>query len=300
MAKNYKQNAEEKSVFLSPAETEGQKKKKGERDGTSPMGWARFIHIDRIKPDPHQPRKSFRQEPLESLAGSIREIGEIIDPLTVEYDEEEDFFRIISGERRYRAAEMVGLEKLPCIIKEVDEKQRVLLQLIANLQREDMTPLEESVGIKSIMERFGYSQADAAKLLNRSESYISQILGLERLGQPARDILQTSEVAKEVQIRASREKDSQKQKEILEKASQEGKTVRQIRAEGQTVSSQTPKKSLEKEDGCRKWIWRPEDGRFVVVIQFSKKQNRNDKTQAIKGALEETHKHMDDFAYGNT
>jgi ParB family chromosome partitioning protein len=300
MAKSFEQSAEERSVFLTPAEPDGLKTLRGERDSTTPMRGGWFIPIDRIQPDPHQPRKRFRTQTLNSLAESIRELGEIINPLAVEYNEEEDSFRIISGERRYRAAKMAGLEKLPCIIKEVDEKQRILLQLVANLQRENMTPLEESEAIKSIIDRFGYPQANVAKLLNKSESYISQILGLERLGLPAREILQTSEVAKEVQIRASREKDPQRQREILEKASQEGKTVRQIRAEGEAVSSQKPKKALRKDDGDRKWTWRPEDRRFVIVIQFPKKQNRSDKIQAIKGALEEAHRHMGDFVCGDT
>ena len=300
MAKDYRLNVEERSVFLTPAKTDGQRGKRRERDSTSPMRGGRFIDLDRIKSDPGQPRKSFRPETLASLAESIRELGEIIDPLTVEYDEKEDFFRVISGERRYRAAKMVGLKKLPCIIKEVDEKKRALLQLVANLQREDMTPLEESAAIKSSIERFEYSQAAVAKLLNRSESYISQILGLKRLSQPARDILQTSEVAKEVQIRASREKDPEKQKKTLEKASEEGKTVREIRTEGQRVSLHQPEKPNKKGRGFRKWTWRPEDGRFVVVIDFSRKQNQNEKIQAVKAALGEAHKHISDLSERQT
>ena len=233
MSKNYKQNAEERSVFFSPVIVDGDGDKMGERGDTSPLRGAKLVDIERIKPDPNQPRKTFTKEKLQSLAGSIKELGEIIDPLTVEYVEKEDFFRIISGERRYRAARIAGLKRLPCLIKEVDEKKRLLFQLIANLQREDITPLEESLGIRSLMERFGYSQTRVAKLMNKSESYVSQILGLERLSQPAREILQTSEVSKEVQIRASREKEPSKQQEILKKASEEGKTVKQISAVGQ-------------------------------------------------------------------
>ena len=142
---------------------------------------------------------------MESLAESIREIGGIIDPLTVAHDEKESVFRIISGERRYRAAKMAGLEKLPCIIKTDDREKTLLLQLIANLQREDMKPLEESAAIRNLLEIFGYSRQSVSKILNKSPSYISQILGLEKLAQPAREILQTSEVPKEVQIQASKE-----------------------------------------------------------------------------------------------
>ncbi len=312
MSKTYKKDAEGSSIFFSPVEAQGVKGKKGERDNTSPLGGARLIDIERIKADPNQPRKTFENKTLESLAESIREIGGIIDPITVAYDERESVFRIISGERRYRAATMVGLERLPCIIKEVDEKRTLLLQLIANLQREDITPLEESAGIKSLIDRFGYSQIDVAKLLNKSPSYISQILGLERLSQPAREILQTSEVVKEVQIRASREKDPKKQSEILKKASAEGKTVRQIRADREMAALKETERPFggpsaeERSDETilihtkfRKWTWRPEDGRFAVSIVFSKEQSEGKKIQVIKAALEETYRYVRDVAYRN-
>lgn len=287
MAKDYRQNVEARSVFLNPAETNGEKGKRGERDRTSPMRTARFVHIGRIKPDPDQPRKHFRQTSLESLAASIREIGEIIDPITVAYEEKFDYFRILSGERRYRAAKLVGLEELPCIIKEVsNKKKRALLQLVANLQREDMTPIEESAAIRAIIERFGYSQAEIAKLLNRSESYISQILGLERLSRPARKILQTSEVAKEFQIRASREKDPQRQEELLRKATEKGMTVKKIRTE---------KNPCDVGTGFRKWRWRPENGSFVVTVRFAKKLNQSRKTEAVKTALAEAHEHLSEL-----
>ncbi|MGD0918416.1 MAG: ParB/RepB/Spo0J family partition protein [Thermodesulfobacteriota bacterium] len=305
MSKTYRLNTEESSTFLSPIEAQGEKDKKGERDNTNPLRGARLIDIERIKPDPNQPRKTFEKRTLESLAESIREIGEIIDPLTVAYDERENVFRIISGERRYRAATMVGLERLPCIIKEVDQKKTLLLQLITNLQREDITPLEESAGIRSLIGRFNYSQADVAKLLNKSQSYISQILGLERLSQPAREILQTSEVAKEVQIQASKEKDPGKQSEILKKASEEGKTVRQIRRDAQmalftedenlcdgTGAEERPDRI--KGRNFRKWTWRPDDERFSITIHFSEEQSEGEKSQLVRAALEETLKSLGD------
>lgn len=310
MSKNYKQNAEERSVFLRPVIVDGDGDKMGERANSSPLRGAKLINIERIKPDPNQPRKTFTKEKLESLAGSIRELGEIIDPLTVEYVEKEDFFRIISGERRYRAARIVGLERLPCIIKEVDEKRRLLFQLIANLQRENITPLEESVGIRSLIERFSFSQINVAKLMNKSESYISQILGLERLSRPAREILQTSEVSKEVQIRASREKEPSKQQEILKKASEEGKTVRQIRAEGQMAALEEDEKApigsgaeakpcqtSLKSNKFHKWTWMPKDKRFEVTIQFSKEQIESKMNEVVKAALGETYKYVRDLIH---
>ena len=293
MPKTYKQDAEERAVFLSPVSVDDDWDERGERSSMSSLRSAKLIDIKRIKPDPDQPRKVFTEDKLESLAESIRELGEIIDPITVEYIEKEDFFRIISGERRYRAARLVGLERLPCIIKEVDEKRRLLFQLIANLQREDITPLEESVGIRSLIERFGYSQVSVAKLMNKSGSYVSQILGLARLSPPAREILQTSEISKEVQIHASREKDPSKQQEILKKAAEEGKTVRQIRKEESCNESagkeQIPNQHNQK---FQEWTWRPKNGRFILTIHFSHEQKEEKKIKLVRDSLEEALLHL--------
>jgi ParB family chromosome partitioning protein len=228
--------------------------------------------------------------------------------LTVEYDEQEDLFRIISGERRYRAAKMVGMESLPCIIKEVDDKKRLLFQFIANLQREDITPIEEAAGIKSLMEKFGYTQTKIARLLNKSESYISQILGLERLTPSVREILQTSEVSKEIQIQASREKNPDKQKEILKKASEQGKTVRQIRGERKTAElTKSEKKGTEpsseieldetivKDREFRKWTWELTDRMFVLTVQFGEEQSRGKRYKIIKDSLKEAYNIIDDL-----
>jgi len=308
MSKSFLQNAENKSIFLVSPETNEKKPRRGERADTSPLRAARLIDIDRIKPDPDQPRKTFVQESLESLAESIKELDGIIDLITVEYDEQGDFFRIISGERRYRAAKVIGLMKLPCIIKEINDNKRFLFQLIANLQREDISPLEESAGIKHLVENHGYSQVKIAKLLNKSKSYVSQILGLDRLSEPARKILQTSELSKEIQIQASRAKDPEKQKEILKKASTEGKTVNQIRREQKESSSNNSKKGYEglssdeklaktvtKINKFREWTWQPVDGRFVLSIRFHDEQNENKKNELVKTSLEETLKFLTDL-----
>ena len=305
MSKNFLQNAEDRSVFLIPTDTNSKRIKKGERADTSPFRAARLIDIDRIKPDPNQPRKTFVQETLESLAESIKELDGIIDPLTVEYDDQDDVFRIISGERRYRAAKMVGLGKLPCVVKEIDDQKRYLIQLVSNLQRENIPPLEEAAGIKYLIENYGYTQTKIANLLNKSKSYVSQILGLERLAEPAREIVQTSELSKEVQIHASKEKDPQKQLEILTKASEENKTVKQIRNEqkgSEADKTEEPNKK-SKGDGVkqltfpeintfREWTWEPNDRRFVLTIRFNQEQSENKKADLIQKSLEDALEHV--------
>jgi len=288
MSKNYAKSAEDRSLFLIHTVTDDDDSRKGERADTSPFRSARMIDITRIQPDPKQPRKTFNQETLESLADSIKELGGLIDPLTVEYAEKDDCFRIISGERRYRAAGMVGLEMLPCIIKDVDNEKRYLLQFIANLQREDIIPLEEAAGIKHLAKKYGYTQQKIARLFNKSKSYISQIVGLERLSEDAKTKVQTSELSKEVQIQASREKDPEKQMEIINKASKEGKTIRQIRKEEKgRDSTKKLKDPISKSRKFREWNWKPNNGGFDLTIRFHQEQDEDNKLKIVQNAIEE-------------
>jgi len=288
MSKSFLQNAEERSIFLVPSESGDDEKKKGERTDTRPLRTARLIEINRIKPDPEQPRKTLKQETLESLAESIKELDGIIDPLTVQYDESVDVFRIISGERRYRAAELVGLDRLPCIIKKVQDKERYLMQIVANLQREAIPPLEEAAGIRNLADRYGYNKTQIAKFLNKSKSYVSQILGLERLSKPAKKIVQTSELSKEIQIQASREQDPEKQLKLLKMAAEEGKTLKQIRKETKgselsdkkeiSIGSESDQKSgwpSTNDKGCRKWAYESKASGCILTIRFLQEQAKN-------------------------
>ena len=300
MSKSFLQNAEERSIFLVPSETGDDEKKKGERTDTRPLRTARLIEINRIKPDPEQPRKTLKQKTLESLAESIKELDGLIDPLTVQYDESVDVFRIISGERRYWAAKLVGLDRLPCIIKEVNDRERYLMQIVANLQREAISPLEEAAGIRNLAEKYGYNCTQIAKLLNKSKSYVSQTLGLERLSEPAKKIVQTSELSKEVQIQASREQNPQKQLQLLTMAADEGKTVRQIRKETKSselsekkeilIESEPDQKSelpTGKDKKCLKWTYESKTSGCILSIRFLPATSEDHKFNLVRELMDE-------------
>jgi len=128
-------------------------------------------------------------------------------------------------------------------------------------------------------------------------------LGLERLTPTAKDIVQTSELSKEVLIQASREKTHEKQVEILKKASSEGQTVKQIREDliWDTAPSDedVPDKQNPSVKSFKKWTWAPKHRGFVITIQFKEKQNETDKTQLIRAALEEMSKHIKTKINGN-
>ena len=106
------------------------------------------LKITEVEPNREQPRKNFNQEALEELADSIREYG-LIQPIIV--SEKEGYYSIIAGERRWRACKLAGLEEIPAIVREDDEKKNKEIALIENIQREDLNPFEKALGIKNLM-----------------------------------------------------------------------------------------------------------------------------------------------------
>ena len=125
----------------------------------------REIPVGEIDPTVDQPRRTFKEETLGQLAQSIREAG-VLSPLLVV--EQEGRYRIVAGERRYRAARMAGLDTVPCIVRDMDMIQQMEAALIENLQREDLNPMEEAQAVKELMSQCGYTQEAAAQRLGKS------------------------------------------------------------------------------------------------------------------------------------
>jgi len=171
--------------------------RKGIREGTKGLSGARIIDISRIKSDPDQPRKSLNQKSLKELAESIKKHG-LLQPITAEYIEREDYFKIINGERRYKAAKLAGLQELPCIIKNIDNYTRLIHQLIENIQRQDLPPLEEAESIQALinkkrMEDPNYSQREASRELGLPKSYVNEMLTLLKLPKDIKESVRTSD-----------------------------------------------------------------------------------------------------------
>ena len=135
-----------------------------------------IMAIDKIRPNDQQPRKFFSQDTLHELADSIRRNG-IIQPLLLRMDPaEEHVYQIIAGERRWRASKMVGLKEVPVIIKSSNELETLELSLIENIQRQDLTVIEEAEGYKKLIEDFSYTQEKIAETVGRSRSHIANLL----------------------------------------------------------------------------------------------------------------------------
>jgi ParB family chromosome partitioning protein len=136
-----------------------------------------MIAVDQVRPSPQQMRKQFAGEPLRELADSIRVHG-VLQPILVR--RLSDGYELIAGERRWRAARIAGLERVPAIVRggQVDQEQSLLLGLIENLQREDLDPVEEAHGIRRLIEQFGLTQEQAASRLGKHRVAIAQALRL--------------------------------------------------------------------------------------------------------------------------
>ena len=137
------------------------------------------LKITEIEPNRNQPRKIFDQEALEELADSIKEFG-LIQPIVV--SKKEGYFSIVAGERRWRACKLAGLTEVPAIVREDDEKTNSQIALIENIQREDLNPYEKAVGMKYLIDHYGFSQEKLAKKLGKGRSTIAnqiRILNLD-------------------------------------------------------------------------------------------------------------------------
>ena len=140
-----------------------------------------FLPARSIRPNPAQPRKVFRPEALEELSESIQRHG-ILQPLSVRRSGLG--YELIAGERRLRAAQMAGLTEIPCIIMQMDDRESGMAAMIENLQRQDLDFIEEAQGIANLMELFGMSQEQAARMLGKSQSAVANKLRILRHSDP--------------------------------------------------------------------------------------------------------------------
>jgi ParB family chromosome partitioning protein len=154
-----------------------------------------LVPIENIQANPYQPRQVFEMERLVELADSIREKG-ILQPLIVKKSEEEkNKYILIIGERRLRASKIAGLKEVPVIVKDVGDQDMLELAVLENIQREDLSPVEESEGYHQLVHEFGISMTDLAKKIGKSPSYISNKIRLLKLSPEVMKSLQNEEIS---------------------------------------------------------------------------------------------------------
>ncbi|MCC5913664.1 MAG: ParB/RepB/Spo0J family partition protein [Balneolaceae bacterium] len=137
------------------------------------------IPIDHIRPNPHQPRTDFNEEALDELASSIKKHG-LIQPITVRYLGERRF-ELISGERRLRASKLAGRKEIPAYIREANDEEIIAFALIENIQREELNPIEISLGYQRLMDECGYTQGEVAERVGKNRTTVTNMLRLLQL-----------------------------------------------------------------------------------------------------------------------
>lgn len=152
-----------------------------------------LLPIHKVEPNPDQPRQDFDEEELQSLADSISVHG-VIQPLTVR-ELPNGYYQIIAGERRWRASRMAGLDEVPVRVIEADDRKTAELALVENLQREDLNPIEEAKGYKTLIDEFGLTQEEAAKSVGRSRPSITNALRLLSLSPKVLEMVEKNELS---------------------------------------------------------------------------------------------------------
>lgn len=154
-----------------------------------------FIPVEKIRPNPDQPRRTFAEEALTELAASIKEKG-VIQPLIVRPDPKNaDMFEIVAGERRWRAAQKAQLHEVPVLIRTLDDTEVLEIAIIENIQRADLNAVEEAIGYRQLMDRFGHTQEKLAEALSKSRSYIANLLRLLSLPDDVLQLLRDGQLS---------------------------------------------------------------------------------------------------------
>lgn len=153
------------------------------------------VPVEKLVPNPDQPRRRFAQEALDELAASIREKG-VIQPLIVRSNKRQaGTYEIVAGERRWRASQLAQLHEVPVIVRELDDTEVLEVAIIENIQRADLNPVEEAQGYKQLMERFGHTQEKLAEALSKSRSHIANLMRLLQLPDEVLDYLREGKIS---------------------------------------------------------------------------------------------------------
>jgi len=196
-----------------------------ETDTPEGEGELRLLKLTSLQAGKYQPRKAFDEEPLQELVASIREVG-VLDPILVRAIGPQRF-EIIAGERRWRAAQQVGLGEIPALVRELSDQQVALIALVENLQREDLSPLEIAQSLKQLIAEFKLTQEQAADKIGRSRAAVANFLRLLNLPEPIKELLNARKLDMG-HARALLTLDAKLALGLARQAAEHGWTVRQL------------------------------------------------------------------------
>jgi ParB family chromosome partitioning protein len=208
------------------------------------------VNINKIEPNQNQPRKNFEQQGLQELADSIKQFG-VIQPLVVQ--KKENYYEIIAGERRWRAAKIAGLKEVPVIVKELSANEILEISLIENIQRENLNPIEEAKAYKALIEDFELKQEEIAEKVSKSRSAITNALRLLKLNEQVQEMLIRGQISMGHARALLSISDEQVQISIAQRIIEEGLSVRNIE---KIVKELANTKEKKKENDRYKYLYK--------------------------------------------
>jgi ParB family chromosome partitioning protein len=186
----------------------------------------RELPVEQIEPNPEQPRSRFDAGALEALAGSISSAG-LLQPLIVRPLDDEGRYELVAGERRWRAAQKAGLERVPAVVRTSPQDERLQAALIENMVREDLNPVDEARACASLVEDLGISKEELARRVGRSRASISNLIRLLDLPDPALELLSRGALSEGHGRALLQLGDQEKRKRLAKQAASEGWSVRE-------------------------------------------------------------------------
>ena len=238
------------------------------------------IELTKLKPNPDQPRKRFNEETIKELAASIEQHG-LIQPISVVPDpESQEGFVIVAGERRYRAHQHLGKTTITAIITKGKSDE---IALIENIQREDLSPMDQAEGLASLMERHGYKQEEVAKVVGKSRPTVTELLSLNTLPEDIKQECRTFDAPKSFLVQIVRSKPEDQQRLWGEYKKGEVKTVREAkkRKAGKEITTAQP--LLKKP----KRVFQTTQKASVIVQSETTRLTKSQITSALREALDQ-------------
>lgn len=227
------------------------------------------IDTDIICPNPNQPRKIFEQDKIDELTESIKKYG-VIQPIIVRKDE--DIYTIIAGERRWRACKNANIKSIPCIVRDIENKNASEIALIENIQREDLNPIDEANAYEFIIDRYGVTQEEVSNIVGKSRVYVTNILRLSNLD----DYVKNKIVLNEISAghgRAILSLSPEKQRLLTDKIIKENLSVREV--EKLVKDSKKPKrKVIPEKDKYIAYVEELLTDRFSSKVYIKRNKNK--------------------------
>lgn len=238
------------------------------------------IKLSKIEPNREQPRKDFNEEQLNELADSIRRYG-VLQPLLVQ--KKGDYYEIVAGERRWRAAKIAGLKEVPVVIREYNEQQSVEIALIENVQREDLNPIEEAMAYQRLMQEFHLKQEEIAERVSKNRTTITNSMRLLNLTPEVQKMLVENLITSGHARALLAVEDQNEQMKLAKRIVQERLSVREVEKAVKLLGKTPKEKKKSQTDEALELIFKNLEERMKTVMGTKVNISRKDKS---KGRVE--------------